>query len=111
MARPSPDFSSSLNSWASINCGACPTSSVQLPGDRSHPQALEQKSTPAEVEHRDTLLLETECVQVFSARDQNVLMPVQHVSDGGVAGIRQETGVPERITVSRVEGDEVSGTV
>src|SRR5437764_5371297 len=38
-------------------------------------------------------------------------MPVEHVSDGCVARIRQETRMPQRISRLRVEGDEVARTV
>ena len=38
-------------------------------------------------------------------------MPVEHVSDRGVAWIRYETGVPKRFAVTRVERDEVPRAV
>src|SRR5580704_7132474 len=38
-------------------------------------------------------------------------MPVEHVSDRCIAGIRLETGVPKRFAVTRVERDKVSGAV
>ena len=58
-----------------------------------------------------TRLLETKCIEVFAARHENVLMPVEHVSDRGIAWIRYETGVPKRFAVTRVEGDEVPRAV
>jgi hypothetical protein len=70
---------------------------------RAH-RALVQARRPAS-------LLQTECIELFFSGCENVLMPVEHVGDAGIAWIRDEAGVPQRLAGTRIEGDEVSGAV
>src|SRR5579872_3594572 len=56
-------------------------------------------------------LLESKCIKVFAPGYENILMPVEHVGDRGIAGTGFETGMPKRFAGTRVECNEVAGAV
>jgi hypothetical protein len=51
--------------------------------------------------------LDREDVERISGADCNVLLAVQQVRDRPVADVRSETGVPQNLSVRRVEGYQV----